>query len=70
MSRKKIQTEPFEAPHFEEVKKVENSLGGKAPVCRICKKNWSTVDRWCKAKNDGGVKIDYANWKLISEATV
>jgi hypothetical protein len=63
LSRKKIYEEPFEAPSSEEIMKVVNALGGKAPVCRLCKKNWSTVDRWCK----GEVKIDFANWKLISE---
>lgn len=63
MSRKKIYEEPFEAPSSEEILKVVNALGGKGDVSRIVKKNWNTVDRWCKGK----VKIDYANWKLISE---
>ncbi len=62
MSRKKIYTEPFEAPSGEEILKVVNALGGKGDVSRICKKNWNTIDRWCK----GEVKIDFANWKLIS----
>ena len=63
MSRKKIYEEPFESPHFEEIQRVVESLGGKGSVSRICKKNWCTVDRWCTGK----IKIDYANWKLISE---
>jgi len=66
MSRKKIYEEPFEAPSPEEILKVVNYLGGKGDVSRICKKNWNTVDRWCR----GSVKIDYANWKLISEINV
>jgi hypothetical protein len=64
MSRKTKFEEPFEAPSPEEILNVVNYLGGKPTAAKICRKNWNTIDRWCK----GSVKIDYANWKLISES--
>ena len=63
MSNKKIIEEPFTAPLSEEVNSVVQSLGGINAVCRITKKHRNTVSKWCSGK----IKIDYANWKLISE---
>jgi len=63
MSNKRIIEEPWEAPLFAEVNKTVQTLGGIASVCRITKKHRNTVSKWCSGK----IKIDYANWKLISE---
>lgn len=63
MSRKQtIFTEPFEAPLPEQVRQACERVGGKAEASRLLKKNWCTVDKWCK----GLTKIDYANWLLLS----
>jgi len=51
------------APLFSEVNETVQSLGGISAVCRITKKHRNTVSKWCNGK----IKIDYANWKLISE---
>jgi hypothetical protein len=63
MSRKKYYTEAFEPPLPEEVQRAVDAIGGKAEASRLLRKNWCTVDRWCTGK----IKIDYANWKLISD---
>ena len=63
MGRKTISKIPFTSPSGEEVTKLVKSVGGKAPASRIVKKDWSTVDRWCR----GTVKVDFANWKLLHE---
>ncbi len=63
MSNKKIIEEPWTAPLSTEVDKTVQSLGGISAVCRIAKKHRNTVSKWCSGK----IKIDYANWKLISE---
>jgi hypothetical protein len=56
-------TERYYSPTRLEVSKVVHSLGGISSVCRITKKHRNTVSKWCK----GEIKIDYANWKLISD---
>ena len=63
MSNKKIIEVAFESPLSEEVNSIVQSLGGINAVCRITKKHRNTVSKWCSGK----IKIDYANWKLISE---
>ena len=63
MSNKDLIEEPWEAPLFEDVNRTVQNLGGIASVCRITKKHRNTVSKWCSGK----IKIDYANWKLISE---
>ena len=64
MSRKQtIFTEPFEAPAVAEVLQAIERVGGKAEASRLLKKNWCTVDKWCK----GLTKIDYANWVMLKE---
>ena len=63
MSNKNIITTVWNAPTTEEVSEAVQSLGGINAVCRIAKKHRNTVSRWCSGK----IKIDYANWKLISE---
>jgi len=63
VSNKKKIEEPWVAPLCAEVSKTVQSLGGIASVCRITKKHRNTVSKWC----NGQIKIDYANWKLISE---
>jgi hypothetical protein len=63
MSRKQtIFTEPYEAPTVAEVLEAIERVGGKSEASRLLKKNWSTVDRWCKGINT----IDYANWLLLT----
>ncbi len=64
MSNKKIIEEPWVAPLSNEVSDKIKSLGGINKVCRLTKKHRNTVSRWCSGK----IKIDYANWKLISES--
>ena len=63
MSNKNIITTIWNAPTCDEVSNVVQSLGGVNAVCRITKKHRNTVSKWCSGK----IKIDYANWKLISE---
>ena len=63
MSNKNIITTTWNAPTYDEVSDVVQSLGGINAVCRITKKHRNTVSKWCSGK----IKIDYANWKLISE---
>ena len=63
MSRKQtIFTAPYEAPSVEEVLQAIERVGGKSEASRLLKKNWCTVDKWCK----GLTKIDYANWCVLS----
>jgi hypothetical protein len=63
VSNRDLIEEPWKAPLFEEVNRTVKNLGGIASVCRITKKHRNTVSKWCSGK----IKIDYANWKLISE---
>lgn len=63
MSRKQtIFSEPYEAPTAEEVLQAIERVEGKSEASRLLKKNWCTVDKWCK----GLTKTDYANWLLLS----
>jgi len=63
MSRKQtIFTEPYIAPTAEEVQQAIERVGGKSEASRLLRKNWCTVDKWCK----GLSKIDYANWSMIT----
>ena len=61
MGRNKIMGEEFHPPTAEEVALAIEAVGGKGEASRLCRKRWSSIDRWCKGES----KIDFANWELI-----